>query len=66
VAEASYSEGGGRLFPSELTRGPWDPGAPHGCDIQQEVERVRREAENAPTAADQRAAVSARCAATIA
>jgi Thioesterase-like superfamily len=29
VAEAFYTDEGGRLVPSELTRGPWDPGAQH-------------------------------------
>jgi hypothetical protein len=29
VAEAFYTEGGGRLLPTEATRGPWDPGAQH-------------------------------------
>jgi Thioesterase-like superfamily len=29
MADAFYSERDGRLVPSELTRGPWDPGAQH-------------------------------------
>jgi hypothetical protein len=29
VAGAFYEPSGGRLIPSELTRGPWDPGAQH-------------------------------------